>query len=78
MELRQALAEDILAVIPPEGLCKPAYQIVEEVAPLRDKEVRAVIRDLKCQGLLDVVPAGNIHVELYRRKPLRRFRLKGS
>jgi hypothetical protein len=78
MDLKQALTADILSILPADGLCKSVIEITQSVAPLREKEVRAVIRDLVKRGLLDVVPAGNFHLALYRQKPAPRSNLKQS
>lgn len=73
MELQDALAEDILAVIPPSGVFKPAYRIVNEVSPLRDRDVRAAIKLLVQRGWLDVNRGGGGWPAYYRRRPLRRI-----
>ena len=74
MELSRALADDILSVLPHGGPYRPAHVIVKLVAPLREREVRATIRDLVKRRCLDVNPAGNIWPAYYGRpKFLRRI-----
>ena len=74
MELSHALAEDILTVLPFGGPYKPAHDIAQQVARLREKEVRASIRGLVRRGYLDVNRGGGGWPAYYGRKPFpRRF-----
>ena len=72
MELSQALADDILSVLPFGGPYRPAYRIAQLVAPLREKEVRATIRDLVKRRVLDVNRGGNVWPSYYGRGPFPR------
>jgi hypothetical protein len=76
MDLERALADDILAVLPQRSSARPfvsVYSIIDSVAPLRDKEVRAAIRGLVKRGFLDVNPGGHYWPAYYARKPIRRI-----
>lgn len=74
MELSRALADDILSVLPLGGPYRPARDITKLVAPLREDEVRATIRDLVKRGHLDVNRGGGGWPAYYGRRPFpRRF-----
>jgi hypothetical protein len=72
MELARALADDILAVLPFGGPYLSVYDIINRVSPPREKEVRAVIRELVKKGHLDMSRGGNGRPAYYGRKPLTR------
>ena len=58
MDLQRAYTDDVLSILTPGGLAKSVYRIVEAVGPLREAEVRAVIRSLVKDGRLGVVRGG--------------------
>ena len=72
MELSHALADDILKVLPFGGPYRPAYDITQLVAPLREQEIRATIRDLVKRRLLVVNRGGGGWPAYYGRMPFRR------
>jgi hypothetical protein len=72
MELSHALADDILSVLPFGGPYRPAYDITQLVAPLREREVRATIRDLVKRRILEPNRGGNGRITSYGRRPFRR------
>jgi hypothetical protein len=75
MQLSQALADDILSVLPFGGTSyMRAYDIAQLVAPLREKEVRSTIRDLVKRGDLLVNRGGGTWPYTYGHRPFaRRF-----
>lgn len=72
MELSRALADDILSVLPFGGPYRPAHIIAQLVAPLREKEVRATIKDLVKRRHLDANWGGNGWPAYYGRPPFQR------
>ena len=74
MQLLDALADDILNVLPFGGFYRRAYDIAQLVAPLREREVCSTIRDLVKRGHLRVNRAGGGWPATYGRRPfLRKF-----
>jgi hypothetical protein len=68
MDLSHALVDDILTVLPFGGPYRPAYDITQLVAPLREKEVRATIRGLVKRRILEMNRGGNGRPAYYGRK----------